>query len=151
MKRFIRVRVFVLSALLAVHTLPLWTGLALAQQPSPSNAPARPPAPTVTPSHQVDFSLTDNVMPLKSALTPYHAPGGPEKDGSLWYMLALTNKSVRPVSRVILAGQPPSMTLALLPRSSRPQVMGWPVPIPAWWWKPPPPMATAPGGWCCRR
>jgi diguanylate cyclase (GGDEF)-like protein len=109
--KLIKALLFILCALLAGY------GLAAAQQT------ARPPAPTVTPSHQVDFSATDNVMPLKSALTPYHAPAGPEKDGSLWYMLALSNKSVRPVSRVILAGQPPALTLSLLPRSSRPQVL----------------------------
>ena len=110
--RFIKAAIFVVCVALAGY------GIAFAQQ-----APSTPPIPTATPSYQVDFSLPDNVMPLKSALTPYHAPGGPEKDGSLWYMLALSNKSVRPVSRVILAGQPPSMTLALLPRSSRPQIL----------------------------
>src|SRR5271170_1843814 len=83
---------------------------------------ATPPAPAVTPPHQVNFAASDNVIALKSALTPYHAPGGPEKDGSLWYMLALTNDLVRPVSRVILAGQPPGMALAILPHSSRPQI-----------------------------
>ena len=84
---------------------------------------ATPPAPAVTPPHQVNFAASDNVIALKSALTPYHAPGGAEKDGSLWYLLALTNDQVRPVSRVILAGQPPSMTLAILPHSSRPQIL----------------------------
>ncbi len=84
---------------------------------------ADPPRPTVTPPHQVDFGSTENVIALKSALTPYHAPGGAEKDGSLWYMLAVTNDQVRPVSRVLLAGQPPRMALAILPRSTRPQIM----------------------------
>jgi diguanylate cyclase (GGDEF)-like protein/PAS domain S-box-containing protein len=86
-------------------------------------APVGPPAPPVTPSHQVDFAASDAVIPLRAALTPYHAPGGTEKDGSLWYILALTNDQVRPVSRVILAGQPPSMALSILPRSSRPQIL----------------------------
>jgi diguanylate cyclase (GGDEF)-like protein len=86
-------------------------------------APAPPPAPTVMAPHQVNFAASDNVIALRSALTPYHAPGGSEKDGSLWYMLALTNDLVRPVSRVILAGQPPSMALALLPHSTRPQIL----------------------------
>ncbi len=84
---------------------------------------AAPPPPGVTPTHQVDFAGEDNVIPLKDALTPYHAPGGPEKDGSLWYMLALTNNQVRPVSRVLLAGQPPRITLAPLPHSTRPEIM----------------------------
>ena len=82
----------------------LMAGLAFAAEPAP---------PGITPPHQVDFSAEDNVIPLKDALTPYHAPGGPEKDGSLWYMLALTNNQVRPVSRVLLAGQPPRITLAI--------------------------------------
>src|ERR1700733_1340021 len=96
-----------------------WTLLAMA---GPVFA-ATPPAPAVTPSHQVNFAASDNVIALKSALTPYHAPGGAENDGSLWYLLALTNDQVRPVSRVILAGQPPSMPLATLPHSSRPQIL----------------------------
>jgi diguanylate cyclase (GGDEF)-like protein len=84
---------------------------------------AEPAAPGVTPPHQVNFAASDNVIPLKSSLTPYHAPGGPEKDGSSWYMLALSNDQVRPVSRVILAGQPPGMALSILPHSSRPQIL----------------------------
>src|ERR1700761_7177539 len=107
--RFIKAVTFVFCALLAS------CGLASAQ--------GRPPIPAATPPHQVDFAAPDNVIALKSALTPYHAPGGPEKDSSLWYMLALTNNQIRPISRVIVAGQPPSMTLAILPRSSRPQIM----------------------------
>jgi len=77
----------------------------------------------MTPPHQVDFAADDNVIPLKDALTPYHAPGGPEKDGSLWYMLALSNNQVRPVSRVLLAGQPPRITVAILPHSTRPEIL----------------------------
>src|SRR6202034_313041 len=94
------------------------TGIALAQTPF-----VPPPPPGVTPSHQVDFAAPDNTIALRSALTPYHAPGGPEKDGSLWYMLALSNNQVRPVSRVLLAGPPPRITLALLPHSTRPKIM----------------------------
>ena len=59
----------------------------------------------------------------KPELTPYHAPGGPEADGSVWYMLAVTNNSVRPAIRVLLAGQPPRLALALLPRPSRPAIL----------------------------
>ena len=39
-------------------------------------------APAVTPPHQVNFGASDNVIALKPALTPYHAPGGAETDGS---------------------------------------------------------------------
>ena len=38
-------------------------------------------------------------------------------------MVAVTNNSVRPAIRVLLAGQPPRMALALLPRPSRPAIL----------------------------
>ena len=38
-------------------------------------------------------------------------------------MLSVTNNQVRPISRVLLAGLPPSMALALLPHNSRPQIL----------------------------
>jgi diguanylate cyclase (GGDEF)-like protein/PAS domain S-box-containing protein len=106
-----------MRAVLIAFIVCMLGGLALAAEPAP------PAAPGVTPPHQVNFALSDNVIPLKSSLTPYHAPGGPEGDGSAWYMLALSNTQVRPVSRVILAGQPPSMALAILPHSTRPQIL----------------------------
>lgn len=71
----------------------------------------------------IDFGASDNVINLKQDLTPYHAPNGPEADGSAWYMLAVTNNSVRPAIRVLLAGQPPSMALRFLPRRSRPAIL----------------------------
>ncbi|MES2292215.1 MAG: GGDEF and EAL domain-containing protein [Pseudomonadota bacterium] len=71
----------------------------------------------------VDFGADANVINLKHELTPYHAPSGPEADGSAWYMLAVTNNSVRPAIRVLLAGQPPRMALRLLPRPSRPAIL----------------------------
>src|ERR1700712_2315021 len=86
-------------------------------------APAVPATPSVMTPHQVNFAASDAVIALRSALTPYHAPGGAEKDGSLWYMLSLTNDQVRPVSRVLLAGQPPSMAMSILPHSSRPAIL----------------------------
>jgi diguanylate cyclase (GGDEF)-like protein len=73
--------------------------------------------------HPVDFGADANVINLKPELTPYHAPSGPEADGSAWYMLAVTNNSVRPAIRVLLAGQPPRMALRLLPRPSRPAIL----------------------------
>ena len=72
----------------------------------------------------LDFGTNDNVLNLGPALTPYHAPGWPEDDGSVWYMLAATNNSgSRPAIRVLLAGQPPRMALRLLPRASRPAIL----------------------------
>jgi hypothetical protein len=75
------------------------------------------------PPHAVDFGSDANVINLRHELTPYHAPSGPEADGSSWYMLSVTNNSVRPAIRVLLAGQPPRMALNLLPRPSRPAIL----------------------------
>ena len=71
----------------------------------------------------IDFGADANVINLRNELTPYHAPSGPEADGSAWYMLAVTNNSVRPAIRVLLAGQPPRMALRILPRPSRPAIL----------------------------
>jgi diguanylate cyclase (GGDEF)-like protein len=71
----------------------------------------------------VNFGGPENVLPLKSYLTSYHAPGGPEADGSSWYMLPVMNDGLRPAIRVLLAGQPPSAALHLLPRRTRPAIL----------------------------
>ncbi|MCP5412539.1 MAG: GGDEF and EAL domain-containing protein [Alphaproteobacteria bacterium] len=72
----------------------------------------------------VNFGSSDNVLSIKSVLTPYHAPGRTtEEDGSVWYMLQVTNDSVRPATRVLLAGQPPRMALSLLPHRTRPAIL----------------------------
>ena len=42
----------------------------------------------------VNFGGADNVLALKTFLTSYHAPGGPEADGSSWYMLPVMNDGV---------------------------------------------------------
>lgn len=87
--------------------------------------PAAPPTPTqATGAKPVNFGAPENVIPLKPALTPYHAPGGPEADGSSWYMLPVMNDSVRPAIRVLLAGQPPSGALKFFPRRTRPAILG---------------------------
>ena len=72
---------------------------------------------------QVNFAATDNVLELKSVLSPYPAPGGPEADGSRWYIVQVSNDSVRPATRVLLAGQPPRAALSLIPRRSRPAIL----------------------------
>src|SRR5262249_48084208 len=63
---------------------------------------------------QIDFGAFDNVIDLRPALLSYHAPNGKqagiEADGSVWYMLTVTNSSVRPASRVLIAGQPPRVS-----------------------------------------
>ncbi len=75
------------------------------------------------PDPQVNFGGPDNLIELKPFLTPYHAPGGPEPDGSVWYMLSVTNDQVRPATRVLVAGQPPQLALYPLPRPMRPAIL----------------------------
>ncbi|HEX4635748.1 MAG TPA: hypothetical protein VH189_06175, partial [Rhizomicrobium sp.] len=73
---------------------------------------------------QVNFGRTDNVLDLKPFLSPYRAPGGgTEADGSSWYIVQVSNDTVRPAARVLLAGQPPHAALSLLPRRSRPAIL----------------------------
>jgi len=72
----------------------------------------------------VNFGKTDNVLDLKPHLAPYRAPGGgSEADGSSWYIVQVTNDTVRPAARVLLASQPPRAALSLLPRRSRPAIL----------------------------
>jgi diguanylate cyclase (GGDEF)-like protein/PAS domain S-box-containing protein len=71
----------------------------------------------------VNFGRPDNVLELKPALSPYRAPGGTEADGSSWYIVQVSNDTVRPATRVILAGQPPRAALSVIPRRSRPAIL----------------------------
>ncbi|HEY0267448.1 MAG TPA: PAS domain-containing protein, partial [Rhizomicrobium sp.] len=75
------------------------------------------------PAPQINFGGSENVLELKPALSPYRAPGGTESDGSAWYIVQVSNDSVRPATRVLLAGQPPRAALSLLPRRSRPAIL----------------------------
>src|SRR6201996_1418164 len=75
------------------------------------------------PANTINFGSSENVLELKNALSPYRAPGGTEADGSSWYIVQVSNDSVRPATRVLLAGQPPRAALSLLPRGSRPAIL----------------------------
>ena len=78
----------------------------------------------VAAAEQVNFGRPDNVIELKPALSPYSAPGGgPEADGSSWYIVQISNDTVRPATRVLLAGQPPRTALSLITRRSRPAIL----------------------------
>ena len=90
-------------------------GAAVAQ---PAKPPAAPPAPP-----PINFGSNQNVLDLKSALIPDRAPGSAETDGSSWYFVQVTNDSVRPATRVLLAGQPPRSALSLLPKPMRPSIL----------------------------
>lgn len=72
---------------------------------------------------QINFGSAENVLDLKPALSPYRAPGGTEADGSAWYIVQVSNDTVRPATRVLLAGQPPRAALSLIPRRSRPAIL----------------------------
>ena len=77
------------------------------------------------PVHAVDFASTDGVVEITDGLAPYHAPSAkPEPDGSGWYLIAATNSSIRPVARVLVAAQPQSVSFRLLPRRTRPAILG---------------------------
>ena len=74
-------------------------------------------------ANSVNFGSSENVLELKNALSPYRAPGGTaESDGSSWYIVQVTNDSVRHATRVLLAGQPPRAALSIIPRRSRPAI-----------------------------
>ena len=71
----------------------------------------------------VEFSNTSAIIDLKDHLAPYHAPSGAENDGSRWYMLTAVNNSVRPSTRVFLAGQPVDAPIRLWPLPARPAIL----------------------------
>ena len=88
----------------------LATGASAQGEKPPAATPAPPP---------INFGSNQNVLDLKSSLIIDRAEG----DDSRWYFVQVTNDSVRPSTRVLLAGQPPSSALALLPRSTRPAIV----------------------------
>ncbi|HEX3808494.1 MAG TPA: EAL domain-containing protein [Rhizomicrobium sp.] len=77
-------------------------------------------AASVPPS--VNFANTQAVVDMQGALKSYHAPSGPEADGSQWYMTAIVNDSVRPATRILLAGEPPQTALKFFPLATRPEI-----------------------------
>jgi diguanylate cyclase (GGDEF)-like protein len=85
-------------------------------------ATSRAPKPPST-LLSIDFSGPVAVIDLKDLLSPYGASGRPEPDGSQWYVMSATNGSVRPVTRVLLAADPPDAALHIFPRRARPQIM----------------------------
>jgi diguanylate cyclase (GGDEF)-like protein/PAS domain S-box-containing protein len=105
-----------LRRVLAVFCLALLLGVLGLGRMAVAQAPADLQKP-------VNFGAPENVLPLKPSLTPYHAPGAPETDGSSWYMLPVMNDSVRPAIRVLVAGQPPSSALKFFPRATRPAIL----------------------------
>ena len=73
----------------------------------------------------IDFASPDGVIDVTDALKPYHAPGArPGTDRSGWYLITATNSSIRPAARVLLAAQPQSVGFRILPRPTRPAILG---------------------------
>jgi diguanylate cyclase (GGDEF)-like protein/PAS domain S-box-containing protein len=70
----------------------------------------------------IDFAQPSAVVELKGVLSPYHAPSGSEKDGSLWYMMTAVNEAPRPVTRILVAAEPPNISLHFFPRRGRPEI-----------------------------
>jgi diguanylate cyclase (GGDEF)-like protein/PAS domain S-box-containing protein len=103
-------------------------GVAQGADQSAANKPAAGKAvagkPAEKPPAVVNFGSSENVLELKNALSPYRAPGGgTEADGSSWYIVQVSNDSVRPATRVLMAGQPPRAALSVLPRRTRPAIL----------------------------
>jgi hypothetical protein len=71
----------------------------------------------------VDFAGQVAVIDLRDLLTAYGTPAGQEKDGSRWYVMPATNGSVRPVTRVLMAADPPDAALHIFPRRARPEIL----------------------------
>jgi diguanylate cyclase (GGDEF)-like protein len=83
---------------------------------------AAAPAPAQQP---VDFASSDGVIEIGQGLAPYHAPSAkPQPDGSGWYLITATNSSIRPAARVLQAAQPQSVSFRILPRPTRPAIIG---------------------------
>ena len=78
--------------------------LLTAALPALAAGPAKPASSQANQAPQVNFGKTDNVLELKPFLSPYKAPGGgTEEDGSSWYIVQVSNDSVRPATRVLLS------------------------------------------------
>jgi len=71
----------------------------------------------------LDFTSPAAIVELKFRLAPYHAPSGPEADGSRWYMLTAVNNSPRPATRVFVAGQPSNANIRFWPLPARPAIL----------------------------
>ncbi len=75
------------------------------------------------PAHAVNVSGPEAVIELQQTLNPYQPPKGAKPDASVWYTFTAVNSSKRPVTRVLHAGQPPSIGLSIFPRATRPAIL----------------------------
>lgn len=70
----------------------------------------------------VNLGAKINVIELKPYLKPY-LPQGAKKDSGAWYTFTAVNLAGSPIQRVLLAGEPPSSGVSLLPHAVRPQIL----------------------------
>jgi len=71
----------------------------------------------------VEFSESASVIELKDVLLPYSGPAAKTDDSSRWYMMTAVNEAVRPVTRVLVAEDPPNAFLQFFPRRARPETV----------------------------
>lgn len=70
---------------------------------------------------QVNFGAVDAVINVRPLLAP-ETVSGPAEPGAAWFTIAVKNEGVRPVSRVLVAGDSPGAGLAISPLRVRPQL-----------------------------
>lgn len=70
----------------------------------------------------INFAGNISQIELRTALLPYQAPSGAEADGSSWFMMTAVNDSIRPATRILIAGQPADGGLHFFPLPARPSI-----------------------------
>lgn len=86
-------------------------------------AAASKPAPGKATGPAVVFTNPDPVLRLGSVLSRYHAPDGRENEGSQWFLATAANPSAHPVTRVLVAEEPPDAGLHVFPRPTRAMIL----------------------------
>lgn len=71
----------------------------------------------------IDMGAPAAALELEGALSPYHAPGGNESDGSRWYILTVSNSAKGPVSRILVAPEPAGAALRIFPQPDRARLL----------------------------
>ncbi len=82
-----------------------------------ANAVAAPDSP-----NEANLGAISSVLELKPYLKSYEPPSSARLDRSSWYTFTAVNLTSRPITRVLLAGQPPSSGMTIIPRAQRPAI-----------------------------
>ncbi len=67
----------------------------------------------------IDFATPAAAVSLTQAMSPYHAPGEEQTDGSNWYIVTVANSAQRPVARILLVDEPADAALRIFPHATR--------------------------------